>query len=124
MGDRIVKQSATTALPLSFNVMAWDEKDPAAGGASHEYGIVHPEYGVVATLQFQHGPRNAEGSTPGCFDGQVLDIVKDRLESFQAGPFACWENRLALALTRAAAWVINWRAVRRQKRGVLGTNRK
>ena len=121
---RQIEQSSTTALPLEFSVVALDEKDPNAGGASHQYAIPHPEHGVVATVQFQHGPRNAPGSVSGTFDGQLLDIVADRLECFQAGPFASEDNAEPLRLIRMAAALLNQRAVKRQARGVLGVNVK
>lgn len=121
---RHIEQSSTTALPLEFAVVALDEKDPNAGGASHLYAVRHPEHGEVAKIQFQHGPRNAPGSVSGTFDGQLLDIVADRLECFQAGPFAADDNVEALRHIHIAAALLNQRAVKRQVRGVLGLNVK
>lgn len=100
-----------------------DQEGP--GGASHRFQflvntdqVVDVEAGYV---QFQKGPRNVEGATPGATDLAVLAIVKDRLESFQSGPFACEENAKALAAVDEAMSWMKQRADNRAKRGVLGT---
>ena len=105
-----------------------DERDPNGGGASHQY-TVHYNHGPedrqeVAFIQFQHGPRNVEGSKPGCTEAVLLAILIDRLRGFQAGPFASRQNALMLTkLEEALHWTRD-RADERAQRGVLGQNLK
>lgn len=104
------------------NVAALDDRDPKSGNASHTYGIQWGGPKDVCYIQFQHGPRGVEGSTPGVFDDDLLAIIEDRLSGFQAGPFACQENTMALDHIRAARLDLGLRAARRISQGVLGTN--
>ena len=102
-----------------------DELGP--GGASHHYNVTYRkgEIGTqVADVQFQKGPRDIGGSTPGVTDVALLAIVRDRVEAFQAGEFACQENAMALeGLIMAMDWM-RIRADNRADRGVLGTYAK
>src|SRR5689334_2056535 len=71
---------------------------PGAGGANHEYRIKGPveydrQFGVV--LNFQNGAIGENGIN-GLTQEALLAVVADRLRAFQAGPFACRENALAL----------------------------
>ena len=104
------------------NVAALDERDPKAGNAHHTYGIQYGGPKDVCRIQFQHGPRGVEGSTPGVFDDDLLAIIKDRLTGFQSGPFACVENADALAAVQAARERLGLRVARRIAQGVLGAN--
>lgn len=104
------------------NVAALDERDPKAGNASHLYGIQFGGPKDVCRIQFQHGPRGVEGSSPGIFDDDLLAIIQDRMEAFQAGPFACAENALALDAVKGARAALSLRAARRIAQGVLGAN--
>ena len=103
--------------------------DPGAGGACHKYIVrqdkfcPHEEV-VVAEIQFQHGPRNEEGSTVGVLDVDLLEIVRDRLKQFQAGEFACRENACALTHIEEALMWMNKRTEDRAERNVLGTYNK
>lgn len=97
--------------------------EPGPGGASHRY-VVRVGDEVVATIQYQTGPRHEEGSTTGVLDGVLLAIVADRIQSFQAGPFASRENALVLTKVQEAIHWLRHRADERAKRGVLGTNQK
>lgn len=101
-----------------------DERDPNAGGASHRYtlGERGGNEAVFATIDYQHGPRNEPGSTPGVIDIHVLAVVRDRMRAFQAGPFACRENALALTAIEEAMMWLSRRADERAHRGVLGKN--
>jgi hypothetical protein len=58
----------------------------------------------------------------GCHQEDLLAIVIDRLRSFQAGPFACRENALALTKIEEAMHWLNHRTSERKNRGVEGTN--
>lgn len=104
------------------NVAAIDERDPKAGNASHTYGIQWGGPKDVTRIQFQHGPRGVEGSTPGVFDDDLLAIIEDRLVNFQDGPFACEENADALVFVRRARAMLGKRVARRIAQGVLGAN--
>lgn len=108
-------------------VYRMDEK--GCGGAYHRYSITEntTEENVIypiSEIVFQKGPRNEEGSTRGVLDVDLLEIVKDRLSSFQEGDFACAENEKALQHISEALFWMNQRVENRAKRGVLGTNMK
>ena len=79
---------------------------------------------AVGEIQFQRGPRNVAGSTPGTLDGAVISVLIHRQECFQAGPFACPENEAILGHLREALRLTIERAQERAKRGVLGRNEK
>lgn len=109
-------------------VLAVGEK--GAGGAIHTYEIAaneeNPEWpkATLAYIQFQHGPRNEEGSIRGVLDGDLLEIVRDRLKAFQAGEYATRENAIALTHIEEALLWMNKRVEDRAARGVLGTTGK
>lgn len=100
---------------------------PGPGGASHYYSVTvdgNPEATFAAEIQFQKGPRLVEGSTPGIIEGVLYAILIDRLRSFQAGPFACYENARQLTHLEEALMWAKERAHARAKHGVLGTMTK
>jgi hypothetical protein len=110
-------------------VESFDE--PGEGGAYHEYyisnakdidsdNVVAGEYGHV---KFQKGPV-AENGVNGCFMEDLLAIVKDRLECFQSGDFACVENEMALNDVNQALAHLNMRTKDRYDRGVEGKSIK
>lgn len=109
---------------------------PGAGGACHHYEIqgfntdTNPSdpfktrYGapaVHATVLFQNGPIGEVGVN-GVTHEALLAICIDRLRSFQAGPYSCRENALALTkLEEAQHWLLA-RTRARMARGVEGTH--
>lgn len=104
--------------------------DPRFGGASHHYvAFAHGPNGyaiqpAALQVQFQKGPRNVEGSTPGVIDTVLLAIVEDRLNSFQGGPFPSDEGAMARYHVREAMKQLKLRADVRARRGVLGKAEK
>lgn len=99
------------------------------GGAYHEYDIYaaddDPENGnPLIVIQFQKGPRKDPDAQHGVLDGDLLEIVRDRLKAFQAGPYATRENACALTHIEEALMWMNKRAEDRAERGVLGTMNK
>jgi hypothetical protein len=100
-----------------------DAHDPNSGGASHEYMATIGDR-TAARIAFQHGPRHEPGSTPGITDAVLLVVLIDRLEGFQAGPYACVENDEQLFHLRAALDATQSRARERATRGVLGKNQR
>lgn len=78
----------------------------------------------IAIIQFQKGPRKESDSVHGVIDGDLLEIVRDRLKSFQNGPFASEYNAEALEHVEAAPDALNRRVEDRIARNVLGTNTK
>lgn len=102
--------------------------EPGPGGAAHRYFVWYnratgeqKNYVHLFDVDFQCGPRNEAGSTAGVTDIALLAIVRDRLEAFQAGEYACAENDRALDAVRQAMVWMKERADNRAARGVLGT---
>ncbi len=114
------------------DVYAADEIGP--GGANHRYIICKEGetcwcdgsnfIGVVAEILLQRGPRKDKNSQHGVIDSDLLEIVRDRLKSFQEGPFATRENACALTHIEEALMWLNRRVEDRIERNVLGTNNK
>ena len=106
-------------------VFAVDCEGP--GGAHHEYLIVS-DSGLMKPkeqkLELQKGPRNENDSQHGIIDTDLLEIVRDRLKCFQAGPFSSRENACALTHIEEALMWLNRRVEDRIERNVLGTNQK
>lgn len=104
------------------------------GGANHLYVIsgfntgnnVSARTSLAETstaILFQNGPINEFGVN-GVTHEAILAIVADRLRSFQAGPYACRDNDLALADVENAMLRLQKRTHERMRRGVEGTNNK
>src|SRR5262245_6194341 len=95
--------------------------EPGAGGANHHYRIGCLERDWSQHIQFQNGPI-AEVGVNGVTQEALLAIVIDRLECFQAGPYACMENMRALSNCQAALDWLKSRTLKRMERGVEGTS--
>lgn len=94
---------------------------PGAGGANHEYHVVHDNghTGWTQTISFQNGPINEVGVN-GTTQEVLLAVVIDRLRSFQSGPFSCRENAIALTKCEEALHWLQQRTIDRMRRGVEG----
>src|ERR1051325_276783 len=110
-------------------------RERGQGGANHRYEMT----GMDATTNpsrsqnepdvsfcrqvvlFQNGPIKEFGVN-GITQEALLAIVIDRLRSFQAGPFSCRENAIALTHCEEALMWLQRRTVARIKRGVEGTH--
>lgn len=112
--------------------------EPGAGGANHLYSISgfntgtnasdpfkerHGHPAEYSTILFQNGPINEVGVN-GVTQEALLAVVADRLRSFQAGPYACRENALALTKIEEAQHWLHHRTRARMVRGVEGTHSK
>ena len=99
---------------------------PGPGGAHHEYLCYWPEQNGrvnTHTIKFQKGGI-ADVGVNGLKNEALLAIVKHRLESFQAGPFKCYENDGALAAVNTALINMHNRTKARLARGVEGKTDK
>lgn len=92
---------------------------PGNGGANHQYEVTG-EFGSL-TIKFQNGPI-ADFGINGLTQEVLLAVVADRLRSFQAGPFSCRENALALTKVEEAMHWLHHRTKARMARGVEGRN--
>jgi hypothetical protein len=105
--------------------------EPGAGGANHRYKLSGMSLNQNAsritaedpiaflTVLFQNGPINERGVN-GVTQEALLAIVADRLECFQAGPFASEYNAKALEHVKAAQESLLQRTRDRMARGVEG----
>lgn len=113
------------------------EDEPGAGGANHLYMVRgfntksnasdpftsrHGYPSEHATILFQNGPI-PENGVNGVTHEVLLEIVADRLRSFQAGKYACRENALALTKIEEAQMWLQSRTLKRMARGVEGTHK-
>lgn len=135
--DHIV--SGDQAVQLTIEV----QDEPGHGGANHMYRIIGMDVGKNPSyvkcdgeepanydgpedsqwVMFQNGPIKEFGVN-GITQEALLAIVIDRLRSFQAGPFSCRENAIALTHIEEALMWLQRRTVARIKRGVEGTHQK
>lgn len=112
------------------------EDEPGAGGANHLYMIRgfdtktnescpftarHGQTAQHATVLFQNGPIGEKGVN-GITHEALLAILADRLESFQAGPYASAYNAAALENIKTAQWNLQQRTRDRMAQGIEGTN--
>lgn len=107
---------------------------PGSGGAHHRYVISgyddagNPSRGDACPsgphldVLFQNGPIG-EAGVNGVTHEALLAILIDRLRCFQAGPFSCRENALALTKLEEARHWLNSRTKARVARGVEGTHK-
>lgn len=114
---------------------------PGSGGANHRYEIrgfntagnpsrlqqvPWDDLGATSdhvVILFQNGPIKEAGFN-GISQEALLAIVADRLQCFQAGPYATADNAEALASVNHAIEVLHRRTKERMARGVEGTHQK
>ena len=113
--DHIV--TGDTSPQLKIEVM----DEPGQGGANHVYQVTDALGNVLGGASFQNGPIQEYGVN-GITQEVLLSIVIDRLRSFQAGPFACRANAIALTHCEDALMWLQRRTQDRIKRGVEGKN--
>lgn len=121
---REITSHRVNGLNEALSITVLDE--PGSGGACHEYEIKawNGEQNVhYVHFQFQNGPINVAGPN-GISNEALLAIVRDRLEGFQSGMFACDDNAKALAAVDEAITWLHKRTKERTERGVEGTNEK
>lgn len=104
-----------------------DEVGP--GGAHHHYMIKEvkdneSKANFHCEIKFQKGARNEDENIHGVIDSDLLEIVRDRLRSFQNGPFANVYNEEALRHVENALFYMNLRVEERVRRNVLGKYKK
>lgn len=105
MGMRTIEDHKVNPANDALTITVRDE--PGPGGANHKYEIHGfnaegiPANSGYAVLDFQNGPI-AEVGVNGVTQEALLAVVADRLRSFQAGPFACRENAIALTKVEEA----------------------
>ena len=99
--------------------------EPGAGGANHAYDITGGA-AVPTFIRFQNGPINVDGNGVNGVNGvtheTLLEIVADRLRSFQKGPYSCKANACALTHIEEAQHWLQQRTLERMRRGVEGTH--
>lgn len=113
---------------LNEELMIVVQDEPGHGGASHDYSIRWNDPSQLSgasecRVRFQNGP-TGEAGVNGISGEALLAIVKDRLECFQKGPYACRENALALTKIDEALHWLHHRTRERVARGVEGTHAK
>lgn len=110
--DHVVGNDPAPQLVIAVN------DEPGAGGANHEYSVLFNGR-TLCHISFQNGPIKENGVN-GLTQEVLLAVVIDRLRSFQAGPFSCRDNTIALTQCEDALMRLQRRTRDRIKRGVEG----
>ena len=99
---------------------------PTHGGACHVYEVRSKStvegFDVLATVTFQQGPIKEHGVN-GVQHVDLLAIVRDRLDYFQAGPFKSPGNEVTAGFVSAAMASEDTRTRRRIIAGTEGTSK-
>lgn len=101
-------------------VFACDEKE---FNANHKYSVSSTKEPstVLCVIDFQKGPIKEHGVNGVCNE-DLIAMVIDRLESFQASEFKCRENAIAITKLEEALLWLRKRTMDRERRMVEGTN--
>jgi hypothetical protein len=120
---RTIKDHRVNPVNDRIEIIVRDEI--GVGGANHVYQVSGDNgvTGWTQTITFQNGPINEVGVN-GLTQEVLLAICADRLRAFQAGPYACRENSLALTKIEEAQHWLHHRTLARMARGVEGTHEK
>jgi hypothetical protein len=96
--------------------------DSVEFNSNHQYEVKTTEAGdELLHIKFQKGPIK-ECGVNGVMNEDLIAIVIDRLQGFQASPFSCRENALAITKLEEALHWLRHRTIAREKRGVEGTH--
>lgn len=110
-------------LNQQIEIVVTDE--PGPGGANHHYVLTLIGNGIAicpVELHFQKGGVKEAGLN-GISDEALLAVNIDRLRGFQAGPFSCRENAIALTHLETALLWLQKRTRDRMARGVEGQSK-
>lgn len=108
----------------NLNTVKYDDT-VGPGNGRHYYEVERADTGeTLCKIQFQEGARKVGGSIAGVLEGDLLEIVRHRLQCFQQGEFATRENACALTHIEEALMWLNKRKEDRKERSVLGTYNK
>ena len=125
-----ITDHVVTADDAKVTITVMDEK--GAGGAYPHYRVsgadihLNRSYKDIGEpprdidVYFQNGPIQESGIN-GLTQEVLIAICIHRLQSFQAGNFACRENEKALTHLEEALHWLQQRPIRRVRRGVEGT---
>ncbi len=122
---RTITDHKCSDLNKAINVTPMDQ--PGVGGASHYYRLELPQTmspPKVCDIHFQLGAIKEVGDFNGFTQEALLAVIIDRMRSFQAGPFSCRENAIALTHLETAMLWMHKRTLDREARGVEGTHQK
>lgn len=118
---REITTHKVNGLNEALKVAALDE--PGQGNACHSYSITPTTGNALGVrIDFQNGPLKETVYPNGLSNESLLAIVRDRLEGFQSGPYACELNQIALRSVINAMAALNARTSERVSRGVEGTH--
>ena len=115
-----MKQLETNDLNTVEYTKIWHEDEPKFN-APHHFLIMDKAERWQMKIDMQEGPIKEFGVN-GCCNEDLLNIVKTRLEGFQAYQFPCRENAIALTKIEEALLWLHHRTNKRVARNVEGTH--
>jgi hypothetical protein len=110
--------SCVDVLNDSLTIVATDEI--GSGGANHRWEVRTDNGDVVASVQFQNGPRGDLNSIAGVTHAAIVALLLEQLRQFQLGPYPSRETALIITKLEETLDIIHRRTRERANRGVLG----
>lgn len=101
-----------------IDVRAVDQ--PGAGGGYHQYILSSEKCEEDGLVTFHQPDAKRHGVLTGFTNEAYLAVILHRLECFQAGPFACEENAVALRYGHLMMEAMHQRSARRTAAGIEG----
>lgn len=120
------KKAGGVSLVSGKPLPSWEEQATAIQDAWHAAAAAQREYDRRnPLLSFQNGPISVDGNgVNGITHEALIAVLIDRMEGFQAGPYANGYNQAALEALRAAQSHLQARTKERMSRNVEGTHQK
>ena len=116
-----MKQIPVSDLNTDNYTQIFHEEEPKYN-APHHFEIKRKSDGeTIAKIDMQEGPI-LEAGVNGCCNEDLLNVVAARLEAFQASPYSCRENAIAITKIEEALLWLHRRTNKRKARGVEGTH--
>lgn len=106
----------------AFKLKAIKMDEATKGGAESLYFVEDFSGKHITTIKFQDRP--TDQGFCGVTNELLIDIIIDRLEGFQAGPFPCEANQNALEKLLEVREILIARHVDRKERGVFNKYEK
>ena len=117
-----MKELKRDLLTNKYTKVFYEEESEQHYNAPHHFIVKDLDGKMLSKIDFQEGPIKETGVNGVCNE-DLINMVIERLESFQNSDFRCRENALAITKLEEALLWLRKRTMGREQRGVEGTHK-